>query len=219
MKCCQETKRGKAGTGVSESKVVTVGRKCQRGRVGTRETPPPGDKDGTNWNVVHKRMKYLEDRSRAFLPYDLLYGFGKAKGLLGIKGMGGINTSNNEKRSETQIWPSMALAKNYFAYSHIDPDFFISLNTCLLDSNDEEHKDKVVSYFCFPAHGIAVAMRDGDLLLFNSLVYHCCGSKVMWASELDVHQYAYYIKANDAGGNDNSHVLTQDELNYFKTNL
>ena len=87
---------------------------------------------------------------------------------------------------------------------------------CVHDDNDANHStvvvlkkghvctegDDVVAYFCFPRLGLAVPMRPGDTITFNSQELHCLSSRTQ---ESDIiYGMAIYMKSKVAGGNDNS---------------
>ena len=74
---------------------------------------------------------------------------------------------------------------------------------CLNDDGKEMCFDgEIITHFCFPHCGYAVALRDGDCLIFNPKILHCC------AHQESVHNgsvlcSSLYLKSNIIGGNDN----------------
>ena len=66
----------------------------------------------------------------------------------------------------------------------------------------------VAQYFVFPEVGKAVAMRPGDLLLYNPMHYHCCSSKEIFYNEFNVHVSSMYLKTGIVGKNDNRIMLS-----------
>ena len=90
--------------------------------------------------------------------------------------------------------------------SHTDNDFFLSVTSVI----EKEIETKcttlkmdapVCNYFCFPEHGVCIALRSGDALLFNPLVYHCISSRCN--SKVDRFCLSMYLKTAIVGGNDN----------------
>jgi hypothetical protein len=68
------------------------------------------------------------------------------------------------------IWTSIAIAMNVAIEKHIDDDLFIGLVGVLGRSGyhqDDSSEDSILQYFCFPVLGSAVALRNGDMLMFN----------------------------------------------------
>ena len=59
----------------------------------------------------------------------------------------------------------------YWSHAHTDSDFFYTLLGGLATDGK---KDVVLYYFVFPEYGIKVPMKDGDLMFFDPLQYHCC---------------------------------------------
>ena len=65
----------------------------------------------------------------------------------------------------------------------------------------------MIAYFCFPRLGLAVPMRPGDVLVFNSREPHCLSSRCHESDS--IYGMAIFMKAMVAGGNDNSKTNTQ----------
>jgi hypothetical protein len=82
------------------------------------------------------------------------------------------------------IWGSLACGKNYCLNSHTDDDSFYCSLTAIVSQHglqperfDKYRLDaKVTNYFAFAEQGIAMAVRPGDMLLFNPLYQHCLTS-------------------------------------------
>ena len=79
-----------------------------------------------------------------------------------------------------------------------------------------EYKSKmpVCQYFCFPQFGLAIAIRPGDILLFNPNIYHCLSMKTE-NYKTDVHVTSAYMKTAHAGDNNNRKELTDIQDHYF----
>jgi hypothetical protein len=76
---------------------------------------------------------------------------------------------------ESAIWPSVAFGKDVFLRVHRDEDYFWSLTTVVTKEGYETNAD-ITNYFCFPTHGFCIALRPGDMLIFNALEDHCASS-------------------------------------------
>jgi hypothetical protein len=66
----------------------------------------------------------------------------------------------------------IAMGVDYWSSVHIDDDCFYSTLTCI--SLQNTNPGRVLHYFLFPSVGVAVPIRDGDVLVFNPLLPHCC---------------------------------------------
>jgi hypothetical protein len=66
--------------------------------------------------------------------------------------------------------------------------------------------DAVVVYFCFPTLSVAVPLRPGDYLMFNSLVPHCIFSRCN--NRDDVIVLSMYMKTSVVGMNNNELKIT-----------
>jgi hypothetical protein len=108
------------------------------------------------------------------------------------------------------IWRSLACGKNYYLNSHLDDVFLYSLTTNASEFGLQEDVDKyrmdtkVCNYFTFAEQGIAVALRPGDMLIFNPRYHHCLSSRTDSYRCKDVFCLSLYLKTAIVGGNDNS---------------
>jgi hypothetical protein len=156
-------------------------------------------------------MKKCEELAKGYLPSDALRGIEKAR-LIG--NWHKIQTG----ASPPNIWSSLAIALNYYLNVHTDQDFFYSLLIMASAHALQEHIDrysmeaKVCNYFTFPEQGIAVALRPGDMLLFNPLYQHCLSSRTSFYENKDVFSLSLYLKTAVVGKNDNTLPLTDADL-------
>ncbi len=99
---------------------------------------------------------------------------------------------------------------NYYLNAHLDNEFFYSLTTISSKFGLQEDVDrygmdaKVCNYFAFPEQGIAVALRPGDMLIFNPRYHHSLSSRTSAYQCKDVYCLSLYLKTAIVGGNDNS---------------
>ena len=73
--------------------------------------------------------------------------------------------------------------------------------------------DRVVAYFCFPRTGVAVALRPGDILVFNPTEPHAISSRCNVNDS--VYCLSMYLKSGVVGLNDNNVGLTDAQV-YMK---
>jgi hypothetical protein len=130
------------------------------------------------------------------------------------------NTLGKEKTEEEPrptIFAALANAINYWSPAHTDQDFFYSLFTINVAgvttvANPTYPVDaSIVHYFVFPEYGIAVAMRPGDMLLFNPQHFHCLSQKEGDYDSNDVYVTSFYLKTAVISKNDNRIALTETE--------
>ena len=76
--------------------------------------------------------------------------------------------------------------------------------------------DEVVVYFCFPAIGVAVLLRLGDYLLFNTTIPHCISSRCKFEDEIVV--TSTYLKTLVVSMNNNDLPLTQEQAKIIEQN-
>ncbi|CAB9526612.1 unknown protein [Seminavis robusta] len=104
---------------------------------------------------------------------------------------------------QSQIFPAIAFGRNVFLNVHTDQDFFWSATTVIQkDMPLKVHNSPICNYFCFPTLGISVALRHGDILLFNPLVPHCISSRCDVTK--DEFCISLYLKTAVVGGNNNN---------------
>lgn len=108
----------------------------------------------------------------------------------------------------SDTWPGLVAGRNVFLNVHTDMDFIWSLTT-VVGPGEPMESDPIACYFCFPTLGVAVPLRNGDLLLFNTQIPHCVSSRCN--GQLDNYCVSMYMKALLVSGNDNSQVITDEE--------
>jgi hypothetical protein len=121
------------------------------------------------------------------------------------------------------ILPSFSQALNTIFNLHTDDDFFHSILTiaseyALRDDIDQYQFDAAVSnYFVFAEQGIAVALRPGDMIVFNPTYRHALSSRSFAYEQKDVFYNSVYLKSAIVGKNDNSIPLNETEVEMTKT--
>ena len=108
------------------------------------------------------------------------------------------------------IWGSLACGRNYYLNSHLDNDFFYSLTTIASARGLQQDIDRysvdaeVCNYFTFPEQGIAVALRPGDMFLFNPRYHHSLSSRTSSYQRHDVFCLSLYLKTAIVGKSNNA---------------
>ena len=89
----------------------------------------------------------------------------------------------------------MAMGRNVFLNMHKDDDFTYSLTTVVAEDDSNE----IVNYFVFPRLGLAVPLRNGDLLAFNAREEHCISARC--DGTRDAFCVSFYVSAATVAGN------------------
>jgi hypothetical protein len=193
--------RGKSRITVAEDdgKYTTVGLKPRRGSTGVSEFWPKKLGE-TERHVIRKLMSRCQEVAKGYLPSTEVRGLLFAQLLGGWRQISGV-TSN-------PLWGSLACGKNYYLNSHVDEDFFYSLTTVASERGVQDNdrymmEANICNYFTFAEQGIAVALRPGDMLIFNPLYHHCLSSRTAWYENDDVFCLSLYLKTAVVGQNDN----------------
>ena len=131
-----------------------------------------------------------------------VYGRHQAKKILGYKTF----PFPNNQRSQT--WSALSSGRNVSLPVHVDDDATVSV-VVVVDDQPFSLESPLKAYFCFPEHGRAIALRAGDMLLFNALVPHCISTRV--DQTRDMFACALYLKTRVVAGNDNSKSLSKEE--------
>lgn len=105
-------------------------------------------------------------------------------------------------------FPSLAFGRNVFLNMHLDKDYGWSVTTVVANDSD---MDSIVCYFVFPLRGIAVAIRNGDVLFFNPQEAHCVSARCNPGRE--TYCMSLYMKGEYGSGNtkDVGRPLTEKE--------
>jgi hypothetical protein len=192
MKEEKGVERSKARKGIAE-KEVAVGLKTNRVGHGYVESSLK-KKNPTAWKTVCKYARQTEHVASEFIKEGLLVGHNRAKDLIGWSSL-----------ESAKIFNALSVSCNYYSRAHVDADFFFSVFQIIVDSDDISYSESgsVVQHFCFPTTGYAVAVRNGDMLLFNPSVYHCLSQKEKSFQGKDVFVNSFYLKSNIVGLHNN----------------
>lgn len=186
-------------------KYVVIGTSPNRGGKGTRESMKALDCPDLNLHrtVFGKWYRRVEHCAMKYLPWYL-------RKLLSVVGdMCNRGTMPLDGGSSSDIWPALAVGRNVFLNVHTDVDYFWTLTSVVADEIPSDD-DPIICYMCFPTLNLAVALRNGDLLLFNPLVPHCVSSRRN--KEKEAYCLSLYMKSLLVGGSNNDQVVsTQNE--------
>ena len=133
------------------------------------------------------------------------------KWLRGMKKAAKVTTLETIKRCV--FGAGIASSINYQAPSHTDKDCFLSVHQ--LNVKGRYGDKEIAQYFCFPSCGYAVALRPGDVLVFNPLVPHCLSARSPEYATDRVHVSTLYVKTSHMSKNDCSKTLTEEEQEYY----
>jgi hypothetical protein len=101
-----------------------------------------------------------------------------------------------------KYYGSIGFGCNVFLRCHTDSNFTMIIASVHSKGKDQyKVDDDAVVYFCFPTLGVAVSLRPGDFLIFNSLIPHCISSQCKQTD--DVYIVAMYLKSSVVGLNNN----------------
>jgi hypothetical protein len=185
--------RGVKRRALGTEKYVTVGTKACRNARGLMD----GMHLLRSLPHAHKEMsrilRQIERRCAKWIRTLDLKAVGKAKELGKYPGF-----SYSGKDGESQIWPSLACGRNTFLPLHTDMDYFLS---AVAVHTNRQTGNVVLQYFCFPTLGITVALRNGDVLLFNPTIPHCISSPT--SDRYEVFSMSAYLKSLVVSGNSN----------------
>jgi hypothetical protein len=210
-KGCTE-KRGFKRMTVPESEnsnYVTVGLKPNRGGPGILDSWPHTLSAKDKARVI-KLMTACHEVANGYIKSEELRGIQITKLLLQWSGMQGCGPKS--------VLPSFSQALNTYLSLHTDDDFFYSILTtasahALREDIDQYNENADVSnYFVFAEQGIAVALRPGDMLIFNPKYHHCLSSRTSAYENKNVFSLSLYLKSAVVGKNDNTIPLKKAEI-------
>jgi hypothetical protein len=195
--------RGKTRIPVPEDdgKYVTVGLKPNRNSTGITDSWPKTLSEHHRKRIC-RLMSQCEEVAKGYVSSNEMRGLRIAQ-LLG-------EWPEIEGVASQPIWGSLACGKNYYLNSHLDDDFFYSLSTLASSNGLRQDIDRytldveVCNYFAFPEQGIAVALRPGDMFLFNPRYYHSLSSRTSSYLNHDVFCLSLYLKTAVVGQNNNT---------------
>jgi hypothetical protein len=198
-------KRSGTKTGISTSKAsyAIVGNKVHRGGHGFIHDKLSAV-DPRASDTLRKFAQRMEHVAAEFIPSCWLAAITIANTLSAWPAVG-----------RSKFVAAMASSINYSAPAHVDDDYLFSIHRLNVDACIANNE--MVQCFCFATYGFAIGLRPGDIILFNSHVYHCLSDKSTPYAKRDVHVTTFYVKTAHVGKNDNSLPLTEKKLFYDMT--
>lgn len=171
------------------SSFVTVGKYPERSGRGCQESNLPAAVKSRVENLVN----FIYTVGAEYLPTEDIRAIDKIMLKTGKKGI---------FDSLHSIYPSISVGRNMVLPSHWDEDFFYGMTFVLADQQ-LSFDDVGLKHFVFPEYGVSVAMRNGDLLLFNPQVFHSVSMCTPYSRNKIVYSCSLYMKTKLISGNDN----------------
>ena len=164
-----------------------------------------------HWERVLRMVRRAELLFETFAGDEVIQHIKAAKYASPFKTMNAPPDATSRRIPPAKYFGGIAFGCNVFLCCHTDDDFTLSTAHILLDGSDVYSlDDEVVVYFCFPTLGVAVPMRPGDFLLFNSRIPHCISSRCRYADKIMC--ISMFLKTAVVGLNNNSLPLTPVQL-------
>ena len=110
---------------------------------------------------------------------------------------------------QCKMYSALVFGLNFHLSCHGDEGFNYSIAFVLKEGHTCSQKDTIVSYFSFPSLGIAVAMRPGDLIIFDPTLPHCISSRCN--NDDRIYCISLYLKTRVVGLNNNKLDLTPSQ--------
>ena len=155
------------------------------------------------WNRIFKYINYCETKAVGYMSSRIIKGIEIARKFVPFP-----TFPSPDGKTETKFTASFAAARDVCLNCHTDEDSMYGI-VSPIDANKSDRfrwESDICCYFSFPEFGFAVALRPGDILLFNPTTYHCISSRAnpdqhIWCTTL-------YLKNAVVGGNNNSLPLS-----------
>ena len=202
-------------------RIETCSKQTDRGKGKTVCLPTPGSRCtcagsfpmrnaeglGMRWEATvsdrHLLESFIEASRKTMeehMPSRFLKGICRAKGV--------VDCNAFVESGLDEVFGGVACGKNVFLSSHKDDDAFYSISSVVAAPGVPENK--VLCCFTFPACGVAVALRSGDILVFNPQVHHSVSSATDLA--VDYHCLSLHLKTSLVGLNHNDLPLTTTQF-------
>ena len=196
----------KCSNGSVKDGYACLGPKVQRGGTGVSSYSYHADHAPREYNTLHNLAARLEHTTLKYIPSNDLHDIGHAHKALKWPRFRAVG----DKSKECQMYAGFNVSSGSYHNMHLDDDFVGYTTIVLFDPVYQKDDDNtVVKYFCFPRLGIAMGLRVGDVMIFNSREYHCSSSASV---ERQIFSFGGYVKTAHVGGNDNSIPLTDHQV-------
>ena len=212
--------RGTQRAVFSNHKYVCLGQKATLGGRGVHSSSNDSQIPQEEYQHIVNVMKHYE---KVYFKYADTHHIGRivhARSAVPYKTMSTRNCNEDNADEEIpydnkcEIFSSMAVGKNVHLRCHVDNDFTHSVVTVHVKGKKYLPNDSIVSYFCFPRLGMAVALRPGDMLIFNPCEEHAISSRC--DNREQTYSISFYLKTAIVGLNNNNQQLTTHQMNILK---
>lgn len=193
-----------------QPKYFSFGEMPLRNKQGIFKSMKGIDRDPGTHELISRFVRKVENIVKQDLPSRHVKAQEWLKNEIGYKGFPFPKLENNKAQNgkeQSEIYSTIACGYDVFLPAHFDEDFFWSTTTVLVNE-DFIHDDKIKNYFCFPGYGVAVALRPGDVLIFNPSVLHCVSTRNTMEHVICL---SLYVKTKNIAGNDVSQQLTPEQ--------
>jgi hypothetical protein len=116
------------------------------------------------WGVLMKMMRHGETAFEAISDHQVIINVYHAKRLIPFKTM---TIPSCDDCTPLRYYGSIGFGCNVFLQCHTDSDFTMSIVSIHIKGKDQYNVTLL---------GVAVPLRPGDFLIFNSLIPHCVSS-------------------------------------------
>jgi hypothetical protein len=156
-----------------------------------------------HWSRIMEIVSFAETVFECYVDRNVLKHICAAKRVVDFKTMSSPNFGAGFCIPTAKYFGGIAFGKNVFLRAHADDDFTFSVSLVLPKGCDYcSVDDSPLAHFCYPTHGIAIPMRPGDLVPFNSRIPHCISSRSKLSD--DIMCISLYLKTAVVGLNDNT---------------
>ncbi len=156
----------------------------------------------SDWDILLDLLQQAEYAFDMFASTNIIRHIVKAKKRVPFLTMAPSPSSSSNQHS-ARYYNGAGFGVNVFLRCHIDNDFTMSIVQVHMDRCYQDD-DPIVCYFCLPRIGFAVALRPGDIFMFNPQEPHCISSRCK--SDDQVYCISCYLKTRVVGLNDNSNL-------------
>ena len=159
------------------------------------------------WNLIVQNVKCAESVAASYLPTQEISRMFHSKQLNQFPCLQEMqNSPSNSPPYQCKMYGALAFGLNVHLSCHSDEDFNYSISFVMKEGHTCSRKDRIMSYFCFPSIGTAVAMRPGDLIIFDPTLPHCISSRCN--NNDNIYCISLYLKTRVVGLNNNQLDLT-----------
>ena len=180
---------------------------------------------------IHQSLSFIHHIAERYIPKSLLVCLSKGINDIDLESFSSLSSykdmKNKQRLPDTinktssvshqngkshNFMPSTSFGRNNALSIHTDDDSFLSIVhvQCLIDlvkypngSSRYPLETNIVKYFTFDDR-FSVALRSGDILIFNPIIPHCISTSTDLYSSQDVFCISHYFKAKVIGRNNNT---------------